>query len=336
MKINMKQWFESLKTNAHKKAMPVLSFPCVQLLDITVRKLISDADLQAKGMAAVAQRCDSLASVSMMDLSVEAEAFGAAVNFPEDEVPAVTGRLIESMADAQSLKVPDVGAGRTGLYISAIEKAVRLIADRPVFAGVIGPFSLAGRLMDMTEIMVNCYVEPETVHATLEKAAQFTEAYIIAFKKAGANGVVMAEPAAGLLSPELNAEFSIPYVKRIIDAVSDDNFGFIYHNCGNVIPLMSDIMTLGADAYHFGNAIELVQAAELIPENVIFMGNIDPAGEFRNGTPESITEATKQLLNKCGGYSNFVLSSGCDIPPLSPWDNIDAFFKAAAEYYSDK
>lgn len=331
MKRNMKEWFENLKIEKNKKAMPILSFPCIQLLGVTVRELISDAELQAKGMAQVAQRCDSLASVSMMDLSVEAEAFGASVHVSEDEVPAVTGQLISSMEEAEQLQVPEVGTARTGLYISAIEKAVALISDRPVFAGVIGPFSLAGRLMDMTEIMVNCYVEPEMVHVVLGKAARFIEAYILGFKEAGANGVVIAEPAAGLLSPELNANFSIPYVKRIIEAVSDENFAVIYHNCGNVIPLIQDILTLGADAYHFGNAVDLGEAATLIPKDVIFMGNIDPAGEFRNGTPESMRASVKALLETCGGYDNFVLSSGCDIPPLSSWENIDAFFEAAGK-----
>lgn len=332
MERNMNGWFEQLKAEKVKKAMPILSFPCIQLLGVTVRELISDAELQAKGMEKVAQRCDSLASVSMMDLSVEAEAFGATVHVPEDEVPAVTGQLVGSMEEAQALQIPEVGAGRTGIYISAMEKAVERIADRPVFAGVIGPFSLAGRLMDMTEIMVNCYIEPEMVHAVLDKAAQFIKGYILGFKKVGANGVVMAEPAAGLLSPDLNKEFSTPYVRNIIDAVSDETFAVIYHNCGNVIPLMQDILTVGADAYHFGNAVDMQEAAALIPEEVIFMGNIDPAGEFRNGTPDSIRAATDALLVKMAGRQNFVISSGCDIPPLSSWDNIDAFFEQVQEF----
>ncbi len=332
MKRNMKEWFEQLKTEKTKKAMPILSFPCIQLLDVTVRELISDAELQAKGMAMVAQRCNSLASVSMMDLSVEAEAFGATVHISEDEVPAVTGQLVSSMEEAEALQVPEVGAGRTGVYLSAIEKAIGRIMDRPVFAGVIGPFSLAGRLMDMTEIMVNCYIEPDMVHMVLEKSTKFLKQYIVGFQQAGANGVVIAEPAAGLLSPELNADFSIPYVKRMIEAVSNEHFAVIYHNCGNVIPLMQDILTLGADAYHFGNAVDLLEAAALIPEDVVFMGNIDPAGEFRNGTPDSIQAATGALLKQLAGRQNFVISSGCDIPPLSSWDNIDAFFKKVQEF----
>ena len=332
----MKEWIADLKAAKVKKAMPILSFPCVQLLNVSVKELVFDSILQARGMKAVADRCDTCASVSMMDLSVEAEAFGAQIQVSEDEVPTVIGRLIESPEDAAALKVPRVGDGRTGLYVEAIFKAAELIQDRPVLAGVIGPFSLAGRLMDMTEIMVNCYVEPEMVHQTLDAAAEFIIAYAKAFRDAGANGVVMAEPAAGLLSPELNAEFSIPYVKKIVGALRSDDFAVIYHNCGNVIPLMQDILSLGADGYHFGNAVDVAEVAALMPEGTLFMGNVDPAGEFRGGTTESIRRSTKEIMEKCCDNPGFVISSGCDIPPMSSWENIDAFFGAVSEFYAGK
>jgi uroporphyrinogen decarboxylase len=60
---------------------------------------------------------------------------------------------------------------------------------------------------------------------------------------------------------------------------------------------------------------------------------VDPAGQFRNGTPESIRRATLDLLEKCSKYPNFVVSSGCDIPPASKWENNDAFFAAVDEFY---
>ena len=65
------------------------------------------------------------------------------------------------------------GACRTGLYLDAIKKAAGLITDRPVFAGVIGPFSLAARLLDVTEVMIDCYEEPDMVHIVLDKVTQF-------------------------------------------------------------------------------------------------------------------------------------------------------------------
>ena len=187
--------------------------------------------------------------------------------------------------------------------------------------------------MDMSEIMVNCYVEPDMVHTTLKKVPDFIIEYIREFKQAGANGVVIAEPAAGLLSPELNAEFSVPYIKRIVESVSDDTFIVVYHNCGNTIPLIDDILSIGASIYHFGNAIDLGEMAKLIPDDVLFMGNVDPAGEFRNGTVQSVKEATREVMDKCCKYKNYVVSTGCDIPPMSSWENIKAFFEAVDEYY---
>ena len=314
--------------------MPVLSFPAVQLMGISVKELISDSNRQAEGMKLIADRTDASASVSLMDLSVEAECFGSHIVVSKDEVPTVKGSIVSTIEEVEALQIPQIGAGRTGIYIDAIKKATQLIQDRPVFAGIIGPFSLAGRLLDVTEIMYQCYDEPELVEALLDKVTAFLITYGQAYKEAGANGVVMAEPLAGMLSPELSAEFSAPYVKRIVDALQDDEFLVIYHNCGdNTIQMIDSILSTGSAAYHFGNSIDMSEMMKHIPADTIAMGNVDPAGQFRNGTPESIAEETQKIMSACCTYPNFVISSGCDIPPMSKWENIDAFFGAVASFY---
>ena len=341
MKRNMYAWIEDQKAAAAKKALPVLSFPSVQLLGITVRELINDSDLQAKGMKAVADRVPTAAAVSLMDLSLEAECFGSKIRVSDEEVPTVVGSLIDAELDederleqAKALAVPAVGAGRTQIYIDAIEKAVGLITDRPVLAGVIGPFSLAGRLMDVTEAMIYCYDEPDMVHVLLQKSTDFIIQYIKAYKAVGANGVVLAEPLAGLLSPGLAQEFSGDYCKQIVDAVQDESFIVVYHNCGNTAVLtMDSLLSCGAKAYHFGDAVDMTEVMEKIPSDVMALGNVSPAGEFRGGTPESIKQATWKVMEACCKYPNFVISSGCDIPPMSPWENIDAFFAAVDACY---
>ena len=330
MSRNWKQWMRELLTDPVKKPLPLLSFPCVQLMDVTVEQLIKDSALQAKGMKLVADRVPSAASVSLMDLSVEAEAFGSRIRVSADEVPTVVGAIVSEEEDADALEVPAVGAGRTGLCVEAVRKAAETITDRPVLAGIIGPYSLASRLMDVNETMFYCYDEPDMVHTVLEKASVFLTEYCRAFREAGAHGVVMAEPLAGILSPALAREFSHPYVKKIIDQVQTEDFCVIYHNCGDNAALMApDIYGLGAAGYHFGDAIDMLAVLAQVPEDVLVMGNISPAAEFCGGTPESIATATWELLARCGEYPNFLISSGCDIPPQSPWENIDAFFAAA-------
>ena len=331
---NMKQWVQDMIAAPQKKAIPVLSFPAIQLLDISVKDLISSSDLQAKAMKLVADRVDTGASVTLMDLSLEAECFGSDIHYSDNEVPTVVGAIISSEEEADALKVPEIGAGRTQIYLDAAKKASELITDRPIFGGTIGPFSLAGRLMDVSEAMIYCYDEPDMVHTVLGKVSEFLIKYILAYKEAGVDGVVMAEPLAGLLSPSLAEEFSAEYVKKIVDAVQDDNFIVVYHNCGNcTIQSIDSILSTGAPVLHFGNAIAMDEMMEKIPENIIAMGNVDPAGQFRNGTVESLKASTKEIMEKCCKYPNFVISSGCDIPPMSKWENIDAFFEAVKEYY---
>lgn len=337
MKREMKKWLEEWRTAPVKKAFPVLSFPAIQIMGISVKDLINDADAQAKGMKLVAERTDSAASVSLMDLSVEAECFGAKIRVSDDEVPTVIESVVSTKEEAEALVVPPVGSGRTGIYIDAIRQAAEEITDRPVFAGVIGPYSLAGRLMDVTEIMILCYEEPDLVHTVLRKATRFLIDYCKAYKECGANGIVIAEPLAGVLSPALEEEFSEPYVREIVKTVQDDSFVIIYHNCGNSTMLMTDsIAATGAAAFHFGNAVDMEEMLRKMPRDKLVMGNIDPAGQFKNGTPQTIRQETAALMERCCKYDNFVISSGCDIPPLSKWENIDAFFGAVNEFYRAK
>ena len=312
-----------------KKGLPILSFPAAQKLGVTVETLVKSAELQARAMEIVTRDTATIAAVSLMDLSVEAEAFGAKVRFTEDEVPAIVGQLISDEDEANELEVPDLNAGRANLCIEAVRTAKATITDKPVLAGMIGPYSLAGRLCDVTEIMYLCFDEPETVHTVLDKATQYLIQYGQAMKDAGADGIMMAEPLAGILSPNMAEEFSMPYVKRIIDALQDENFAVIYHNCGNSVPqMLQAIYGLGAAAYHFGNAIDMGSVLSATPADILVMGNIDPAGQFASGSVESITAATRELLEQCGSYPNFVPSSGCDIPAHAKWENIDAFFAA--------
>lgn len=315
-----------------KRALPILSFPASQKLGVTVETLVKSAELQAKAMEIIARETDTLAAVSLMDLSVEAEAFGAQVRFSEHEIPAIVGQLVSNEDEANDLEVPDLTAGRALLCVEAVRTAKQRITDKPVIAGMIGPYSLAGRLCDVTEIMYLCYDEPEIVHTVLDKATQYLIQYGQAMKDAGADGIMMAEPLAGILSPDMADEFSMPYVKRINDALQDDDFAVLYHNCGNSVPQMLDsIYQLGAAAYHFGNAVDMLEIMAKTPADILAMGNIDPAGEFAGGTVESITAATKTLLEKCGAYKNFVPSSGCDIPAHAKWENINAFFAAVKD-----
>ena len=335
--MNMYSWLEQMIHTERKKALPILSFPAVQFLYVTVRELVADSNHQAIGMRAIADRYDMPAALGYMDLSVEAEAFGAYTVYTADEVPTIIGRLLSTEEEVEALEVPEIGAGRTGSNIESIKKAQILIKDRPIIAQCIGPFSLAGRLMNVNDIMLHCYEEPEMVHKTLRKATDFIKKYVAEFKREGADGVIIAEPLAGLLSPQLIEEFSSKYVREIVESYQDKHFLTFYHNCGNAVPyLMDSILDTGCLGFHFGDSANMREMLEKVPRNHLVLGNISPAKIFNGKSTEAVRLDTLRLLHSCGDYSNFMISSGCDIPPNVDLDNVDTFFSTAEGFYYRK
>ena len=145
-KFNMKQWAKDLIANNKVAAIPIMTHPGIELIGKTVRDAVTDGQVHYEAIKALYEKYPSAASCVIMDLTVEAEAFGAEVVFPENEVPSVTGRLLTDEAAIETLQVPDVNKGRVPEYLKANRLAAEHLTDRPVLAGCIGPYSLAGRL----------------------------------------------------------------------------------------------------------------------------------------------------------------------------------------------
>jgi uroporphyrinogen decarboxylase len=171
-------------------------------------------------------------------------------------------------------------------------------------------------------------LEPDLLHTVLEKCTVFLTDYVKAFRSAGADGVIMAEPVAGLLSPPALATFSSAYVKIISDALADFSFAIILHNCGANPHHLEAILESGVKAFHFGAPMDMVEALEQIPSDVVLCGNLDPSGVFCRLPPGEVTARTESLLKATAAHRNFVLSSGCDLPPNAPLASLDAFFAA--------
>lgn len=316
-------------------AVPIMTHPGIEYIGKTVREAVTDGQVHFEAIKALAERFPSAASTVIMDLTVEAEAFGAKILIPEEEIPTVTERLVADAASVEALQIPSLEAGRVPEYLKANRLAAEHITDRPVLAGCIGPFSLAGRLYDMSEIMVAIYIEPDVIMALLDKCTAFLIDYCKALKATGVAGVVMAEPAAGLLSNEDHQMYATPYIKQIVDAVQDDDFTVILHNCGNTGQCTGAMVESGARAMHFGNLVDIPQALTEVPEDILVMGNLDPVVIMQQATPEVVAAATTDLLEKTRGARNFVISTGCDLPPAVPEANLEAFF-GAVEAYNNK
>lgn len=312
--------------------MPILSYPGVSLIGCTVRDVVTSPEAQAAVQQALQERYQLSVVMTAMDLSVEAEEFGAPVTLTEGEIPFVAARLVTSEPEIAQLSVPRAGAGRTRVYLDTVRRLVARPGAPLVLGGMIGPLSLAARLFGVSEILTETADHPETVHALLDKAAAFLTDYARAFKAAGAHGVIVAEPTAGIVSPRATREFSSTYLRRIIAAVADDRFEVILHNCGARPVHLPTTLEAGAQVCHFGKPMDLPAALTQVPAGTILCGNLDPVGVFAHGEAADVRRRTVELLEATRHHRGFVISSGCDVPPGTPPANLDAFFAAVREF----
>ncbi len=324
----MSEWIKLVLQSKNRLAVPIMTHPGIEIINKKVIDAVRDGDVHFKAVEAIHNNFPGAAANIMMDLTVEAEAFGCKINFSENEVPNVAARIVYDDNSIKELSVPPIKSRRIPEYLKAAQLAAENIKSKPVFAGCIGPISLAGRLFDMSEMMTSLYIEPDMIKSLLRKCTDFLLQYVKAFKAVGANGIIMAEPAAGLLSGDMCDEFSSNFIREIVDEVQDENFLFILHNCGNTGQATQSMISTGAKALHFGNKIDLVNVLNEVPQNILVLGNLDPVGIFKMSDKENVYLETLKLLEKTAAHKNFIISSGCDLPPGVPLENVNAFYKA--------
>ncbi|NLD44719.1 MAG: methyltransferase/corrinoid binding protein, partial [Chloroflexi bacterium] len=102
----------------------------------------------------------------------------------------------------------------------------------------------------------------------------------------------------------------------------------VMHICGRALPLVPDVAALGCDVMDIDAPVDPA-AALAASGRMALRGNIDPAGVLLYGTPELVEEKVRAALAAAGRQGRFILSSGCDVPPDTPPENIAALVRAA-------
>lgn len=315
-------------SSKQRLALPIALYPALALTGASVRDIVTNPQAQCEAAAALQARYRRSFVLSAMDLSAEAEAFGCAIQMADNEIPSVIGRLVTLDEQVEKLPMPQPGDKRTRVHLEAIRLLSKLPGQPRVLGGCIGPFSLAARLVGVSEAMELTVTEPALIHALLEKATTFLTAYVRAFRDSGASGIIMAEPAAGLLSPRALAALSSAYVRSIGEAVEDDSFSIVLHNCAAKLIHLPAVLESGRKAFHFGAPMDIVAALGKVPSEVVLCGNLDPTTVFVQMQPGEVTTRVNTLLTLTRAHRNFVMSSGCDLPPSAPLASLDAFYAA--------
>lgn len=172
-----------------------------------------------------------------------------------------------------------------------------------------------------------CFSQPKLAHRLLEEITNITIEYLKLKVKAGADVIQLFDSWGGLLSPQDYDEFSLPYIKRIVDELGKLVPTIVFaKGCWFALDKMSKI---GASALGVDWTLKPETARELSGGKITLQGNFDPSRLLSK--PEIITEKVHQMIDGFG-TDNYIANLGHGILPNVAVENAKAFVEAVVNY----
>jgi len=324
-------------TDNRRLIAPLVGFPGCKLVNTTLKVAQQNHGVHFACVNALVELLQPDIAFMLMDLSVEANALGLPVRFPVDQSSSVEHHPVDNLDELDSLlSINILQDARIQSYIQTIEMmSMGLGKDISKCAYVVGPVTLAGLLETAERVAMDSILAPDRLNKLCSFSTKIIEKYSHAMINAGADIICILEPTASILGPKEFRKFSGCYISHIIESYKYSNVETVYHTCGNTMHLIEEMASTGVAALSLDSpesGIDMPKAAEMVPENVIIVGNVNPTSVLSYGSVEKVKRVTTELLEQMRPYPNFMLSTGCDLPPETPIENMKAFMQAGRDF----
>lgn len=316
------------------KFMPIVTTFSVTSSRLPLEKCLNDPDLLSAAFLDYRERVGLECFPIMWDSHFTAEAFGCTLGFTEREAVVQHPLAFPSGGEVNSFYVPEINASpRVQCMLEAVKKVSRCASESPVIANTTAPFTAATKIFGVENLLIKLYDEPDQVKLVLRKIADFIKAYSDQLVESGATVLFVGEPMGSpeIISPLMFREFVFPELKRI---VSFSRAPSILHICGNVYPILREMVDIGADLLSVDQRVELKRVREIVGWEVLLGGNLDPVEVLLKGTPETVTQAARRCYQEAGPQ-RLVLMPGCTILPETPVENIRAMIQVTREWSNE-
>ena len=277
------------------------------------------------------------AAILFSDILTIPDAMGQGLYFETGEGPRFK-KVINSMADIEALPIPDAEQD-LGYVMDAVRTIRRELNGRVPLIGFTGsPWTLAtymvegGSSRDFRKSKAMLYDNPQAMHALLDKLARSITVYLNGQIKAGAQAVQIFDSWGGALSSAAYQEFSLRYMKQIID-------GLIREHDGRRVPVilftkggglwLESMADTGAEALGLDWTCDIGSARQRVGDKVALQGNMDPA--VLHAKPAAIRAEVARILAAYGPGNGQVFNLGHGITPEVPPEHAKAFFEAVHE-----
>jgi uroporphyrinogen decarboxylase len=306
--------------------VPILGYAGLKIDGLTSEECLLNPRLHANLVRTNLQHFHPDAVLPLLDLTVEAESYGVQPVFNNNEAPRIERHL--SLERAAHLEPSETQTDRMSIMIETARLISKETKDVPKGFFVTGPFTLAGQIVGILDLMKGISFSEPTISPLLERSTQTIVNYSRYLEAAGVDFLVIADPTSSLISPKQFSEFAEVPIRKIVKSFSKD---VILHICGRSGHLLRQMVDTGVAAISIDQNIKLVDAVKTVPNNILIFGNYSPTN-FMLEKPETIRAHVETMLSEVSEAENVVASTGCDIPSSCPAENIEAFIQTVKTF----
>ncbi|KAB1214087.1 Uroporphyrinogen decarboxylase, chloroplastic [Morella rubra] len=240
---------------------------------------------------------------------------------------------LHTAADVDQVRefIPEESVPYVGDALTILRKEVD---NKAAVLGFVGaPFTLASYVVEggsskhFTKIKRLAFSQPKVLHALLQKFSTSMAKYVQYQAESGAQAVQIFDSWATELSPVDFEEFSLPYLKQIVDTVKQThpNLPLILYASGSG-GLLERLALTGVDVVSLDWTVDMAEGRRRLGQNIAVQGNVDPGVLF--GSKEFITDRINDTVRKAG-RGKHILNLGHGIVVGTPEENVAHFFEVA-------
>lgn len=259
----------------------------------------------------------------------EAEALGCKIKSGGTEgIPGIAHPTPYKLDDTPTFPDDFLSRGRIPELLKAVGILKKELGDEvPIVAGIIGPFTIAGSLVDTVPLLKATFKAPEKIRPFLEIGMKAGATLAKALVEAGADMISCEDMTASpdLIAPKTYREYEMEYQRRQFEGISVPK---ILHICGNVDGIVEYMGQTGAEILSLEPKANVQLARDKCGPDMIMMGGVDTATTLFMKDADTVTAGCEESIAK--GIQ--ILAPGCAVAPGTPLENLLAMLAVAKKH----
>ena len=330
----------------HKEAdrvpvYPILSGATRRLVGADYRTWCTDADVCTAAFVKATQVYDIDCLVTLIDLSIECDAWGQELVYPENEAvhPNYDNCVVKEIEDYKNIQKVDYRTSKRMMFhIEVCKNLVQQVGhEKPIAAFVFGPLGVLSMLRRQQDLYMDLYDDPEAVLAAAAAINETLKDYVNALIDTGVHAIMLDTlfASGSIMSKAMWTEMEGGLVKQLADICHQRGVMVMIHNCGEKIYFDAQIESMNPIAISFmyapDDCADFAECKAKYGDKITLIGCVPPVMTVI-GTDEEWDACCKEHIDDMAQGGGFMLATGCEFPANAPLDRAQRMIDVAKTY----